>query len=362
MTTESGRVCTVTTLKDTPENAVNFVHSNLAAGADHMFVFVDDADPAVMAALSAEPHVTAFATDGAYWQGHRPLSLNTRQISNADLVNHALAVVPSVRWLFHLDGDECLYVDRDALLALEAEVESLRLLTLEAVSRLQWNGPVTHFKRILSEDDLCLLAVLGVIEEPDMKSYFRGHQQKPGMRPSLRLRLRLHHVENRAGKAVRPVIDDRLRVLHYESHDGEEFVRKWLNHLDNGKIQHRGRRDWLRNAIRSVAQNPALDEPRRREVLLELYRRSAQDDFATLEGLGFLVQLDESRHEHHPTPFEPEDTAILEEMTTMLGAGDKRYFVKEEDEYEPATLLRAIRAGLADETDLAARLDDVLGR
>jgi len=55
---ESGLVCTVTTLWDTLPNVKNFVGRNLAAGVDHMFVFLDAPAPAVREYLSQVDEVT----------------------------------------------------------------------------------------------------------------------------------------------------------------------------------------------------------------------------------------------------------------------------------------------------------------
>lgn len=50
-------VCTVSTVKDTLHNVEAFVGRNLAAGVDHMFVFLDAPDPETQfVARPASPH------------------------------------------------------------------------------------------------------------------------------------------------------------------------------------------------------------------------------------------------------------------------------------------------------------------
>ena len=63
------------------------------------------------------------------------------------------------------------------------------LPVLEAVSRRTWpDDEPTLFKSRPTEGELAALASLGVIREPDLASYFRGHQEgKPALRPDLRL-------------------------------------------------------------------------------------------------------------------------------------------------------------------------------
>ena len=63
------------------------------AGADHVFLCVDDADPEVCARWDGNPHVTAVPTDAAYWGDERSDRLARRQGINANLVNLALTMV-----------------------------------------------------------------------------------------------------------------------------------------------------------------------------------------------------------------------------------------------------------------------------
>ena len=361
--TAPGLVCTVTTVKDSLPNVTDFVDRNLAAGADHMFVFLDDADQAIYDSLAAHEHVTPVRTGPAYWQGKRPRSLNERQVTNANLTNAVLCAVPDARWLFHIDGDECLYVDKQALLALDPDVPVVRLTTWEAVSRFSWPGPVTHFKRPLTHDDLCLLTLLGVIDLPRMKGYFRGHVSKIGMRPTLERRLRIHLVKDGAGSRVEPLEVPWLNVLHYESYSGEEFVRKWTALLSSGGASQRGQKDQFRAALNAVVTNPHLDEAGKQDVLTELYERLIEDDFGTLLDLGFLTTPDPARTRYEPQPFGDEDRATVLRMLELLCSGDKTAFGYGYDGEPPAELVRRLRRdlGRADKS-LGKRLNRALAR
>lgn len=325
--TAGSMVCVVTTVKDTPANLDRFVAGNLAAGADHLFVFVDDADPATVAHLDGRPHVTAVPTGEAYWGEDRLASLNARQIVNANLANLLLAGVSEVGWLFHLDGDECLDVDRAELMAVPAELEVVRLRPLEAVSRPSWPGPVDRFKRPLDHGELSLLSVLGVIPRPAMEEYFNGHTVgKSGLRPSRELRLRIHTVEDAEGRRLEAYRSDALNVLHYESFSAEEFARKWMAHLSAGKTGYfRPRRDRIRAALATLVGLEHLPAERREELVREVHRRMVQDDEETLAELGLLVTPDPDRHRHEPLSF-PDDVAaqLHDDLERLVAETDKR--------------------------------------
>ena len=312
---------TVSTVKDTVPSLKQFVARNLAGGVDHMFLFVDDARPRVTAALDRQPHVTAIATGESWWQGKRPRQLNARQRINANVVKALLAVDPgSDDWLFHIDGGEALQVDRTALTARPAEVSVVRATPLEAVSRKKWpGGEVTHFKRLLKPDELVLLQVLGVLDEPANGRYFHGHVEgKSGLRPTLDRWITLHAVHDVDQEQVPSTSDDDLaRLLHYESWSGDEFVRKWTNILESGtKVSFRPGREPTAVALRTLLE-AGLPERKLRDYLLRIFERTTEDDFETLRDLGLLERIDPLAGKHRPQPLAPDRESGIR---AMLGA------------------------------------------
>ncbi|QNN51204.1 glycosyltransferase family 2 protein [Nocardioides mesophilus] len=361
----AGLVCTVSTVRDSPENVGAFVERNLAAGADHLFVFVDDADPEVQALLSATPHVTSVPTGPGYWADQRPSELNTRQFVNANLVNTVLSCFDRVAWLVHLDGDECLDVDKASLLSLPDDVTAVGLQTLEALSRPRWDGPVDRFKFPLSRDDLWLLSTFEVVRRPRMSDYFNGHTSgKPGLRPTLDRRLGIHRVVDHEGHSVKPLRSEDLRLLHYESYSGEEFVRKWLAHLSSGSpSSFQPRKSRIRACVRSILAKDHLGEERKRELLMEVYRRLVQDDAETLEELGFLMTPPAQRHGYRPSGFDSTELAEVRTLLELLAGADKRHFGFPGYSLHPAPLLRSLREELGEgEPGPAQRLSHGLER
>jgi len=365
-------ICTVSTVKDTTANVTRFVERNLAAGVDHMFVFLegpsDQFKETVHALEDYQEHVTPMRVGPRYWNHDRP-GLNQRQVTNAGFVNCLLAPFPEVQWLFHIDGDECLDIDRERLLDLPPDVPCVRLRTREAVSRAHWDGEVSSFKRQLDHEDLCLLTVLGVISGPSNVRYFNGHLGgKLGLRPNPDLRLLIHQVVDSTYTEIEPFEDDFLHLLHYESHSGEEFVRKWLAHLSNGKVPvFSARKDQLRAAIVAVLRNPALTEDQKNELLMELYRSRIEDDFSTLDRLGLLVTPEAALHNHSPNAFAPQDAQAIRRLKELLRRSDKSCFIVNRAEGgdgrgpHAVELLRDARTRLDNDTHLAKRIDRFLG-
>ena len=229
-------ITTVSTVKDDVERLQRWIDRNMAADVDRMIVFVDDRNDAqTTALLDARPGVVAIDA-GTWWGEEFPTRLNARQRINA---NAALGVVQELDlrgWMFHIDGDEVLHLDKELLLALPDDIVAVQLSPLEALSQWEWpDDEVTAFKRLLSVEELNLLHLLGMIERPENDAYFRGHTAgKAGLRVSSDAWLEIHRVVDDSRTPVPAHRASWLRVLHYESHTLEEFVRKWTNHTTSG--------------------------------------------------------------------------------------------------------------------------------
>ncbi len=318
---------TVSTVKDSLGNVRRFVEGNLAAGADHMFVFLDGEQPEVRTWLESRPEVTVVTTDASYWGKRFPQNLNVRQIVNANLVNCLLAPFDWAGWLFHIDGDEVLDVDRARLLALGDDQRVVRLEPLEAVSRWHWEGEVDLFKRPLDKGALYLLHQLGVIAEPENRAYYRGHViGKTGIRPDVALDMRVHDAWSSDAEPVEFLRDTWLRLRHYETYSGEEFMRKWsTGPATVPKVKTRARREQQTAAVRALFALPGLDATEREAVARRLYERSFQDDVETLLALGLLVRHAAADDRHVPTPLTDDQRAPMERWLAALTTLDKRH-------------------------------------
>lgn len=302
---------TASTVKDTLPNIQRFVAGNLAGGVDHLVVFLDAADAEVRDWLDQHPHVTCVRTDKTWWHGQRPPELNVRQRINANVAKALCSALPEVEWVFHVDADEIVQVDRDVLATVPPETVVVTLAPLEAVSRQHWDGDPTWFKRLLEKPDLTLLQVLGVIDRPANGAYFHGHVDgKSGVRPGADVWLTLHHGVDAERQELPAFRDERLRLLHYESFSGEDFVRKWTSILAAGPMANfRPAREPTAVALRALVEK-GLPEEQAAPYLRRIFERTTEDDFETLRDLRLLVEVDPLAGTHVPRPFERYDDVL----------------------------------------------------
>ncbi|WP_139978213.1 glycosyltransferase family 2 protein [Nocardioides litoris] len=329
-------IVTVSTVKDTLPNIQRFVEGNLAGGADHLVVFLDQGgNRAVESWLDSRPEVTAVVTNTAYWNNNRPHLLNKRQRVNANVAKAALAFSPWADWLFHVDADEVVRIDRAALDAVPAHVRGVVLRPLEVVSVLHPDGEPRQFKRLLEPDELDLLHQLGVLAEPTNSRYFRSHViGKVGIRPRLDVWLGIHKAVNRDDERIFVKPDPGLRLLHYESYSGDDFVRKWTNMVSSGPKMHFGEhRQVLADGLKTLVEGDLPPETKAR-YLERVYRTYMEDPVADLDRLGLLVEVDVRRPTHTPTPLPDADRALLRERLDLLRDVDKLLFIPDSPDAE----------------------------
>lgn len=322
---------TASTVKDTLPHLQRFVAGNLAGGVDHLVVFLDAEQPAEQAWLDAHPHVTCVRTDDAWWRGDRPADLNVRQRINANLVKAVLTrldwALDGHTWVFHVDADEIVQVDRDVLAAVPAGERVVGLTPLEAVSQERWDGDPTWFKRLLDKPELQQLTKRGVIDRPRNGAYFHGHVDgKSGIRPTLDLWLTLHQGVDAAGTELERYGDERLRLLHLESYSGEDFVRKWTSILSAGTPPNfRPGRQPTALAVQDL-MGRGLPPDELEHELMQVFRDTTLDDLDTLRELGLLVEVDWRDGTHVPQAFPDGGLDALEAGIAALATAPKRPF------------------------------------
>ena len=347
---------TASTILDTPANVRRFVADNLAMGVDHMVVFLDDPSARdqdqIADELSRHRHVTYIPAGKGWWAGDRPQGLNVRQRINANVALELLADMEWAEWVFHVDGDEVVALDREVLASVPAGTDAAWLTPLECVSRFGATERPTLYKRLLDDGDLNLLHTLGVLSRPTNRAYFHGHVLgKSGVRPGSGLRLTLHDAVTASGDRVPRHEDTRLRVLHHDAVSGEEFVRKWTAILAAGPAKFRKDRAPTVNALRTLT-GKNIPEPIAEKYLRRIYEATTEDDVTTLHELGLLEEVDPGLGTHVPRPIPDSDRATLAERIAEVRQVPKRGFHVVQAPRKPAraTTRRHRLRGLASRT------------
>lgn len=323
----------VSTVKDTLPHVQRFVAGNLAGGLDHLVVFLDqpgaDGQGEVADYLDAHAHVTCVRAGKGWWGESRPQGLNERQSTNAGVVSHLLGEAPDVAWVFHVDGDEVVRLDRAALAAVPQERTAVLLSPREAVSRLSWDREPDLFKIRLDQPDLRLLHQLGVIADSSNRDYFHGHLQgKCGVRPGPNAWLGLHRALTDAGGLVEGFADERLELFHYESYDAEEFIRKWSAMTTSGpRAGFRAGRAALADAVRTLLEKELPPEVRHAQ-LIRLFERTTMDDVQTLTDLALVLKTDPLAGGHRPAALSPEAATVVGERIDALRGVDKSAYFR----------------------------------
>lgn len=321
-------IVTVSTVKDRLPNVQRFVEGNLAGGADHMLVFLDAPEPEVEAWLAERPEVTTVLTDDTWWRGARPALLNRRQSVNANLARTVLARWGDADWLFHIDADEILQVDREALAAVGRKKPAVNVQPLEVVGALDPAREPRQFKRLLSDGELHLVHALGLLAEPTNSRYFRSHiAGKVGVRPGSDTWLGIHKATNAQGERLKLVRRPGLRMLHIESYSGAEFVRKWTNMVSSGPSMHFGEhRMGLAKALRTLVSMEIPEDVKSRH-LSDFYQRHMADPIDELDSLGLLMTIDPRGGGHVPAPLATRRLAALRQELEAMRGQDKEQFV-----------------------------------
>lgn len=314
------------------------VRGNLARGADHVVVFLDEPLPGAAERL-ASAHVTLIDCDDEWWRGRRPAAAKQRALLNA---NAATVLGRSFDWVFRLDDGEVLDVDHAVLAALPVKTKAVSLEPLQAVSRLHWDGDPTAYKRLLPEEDLAALHVLRLIKKPTNKTYFHGAARgRVGIRPTSALGVAGHQAVRPTGKRIVPATHEGLRVLRVDGASGEEFIAA----VRAGTAARSGQKR-LAAALRALDRLD-IDERTRDEVALQIFTRLRLDPEEDLARLGLLEQVHLDAPTHTPRRLSRGDARAMARLLAEVRGADKRRYlptrvgeVRRARTPEPGSLLR----------------------
>ncbi len=137
------------TVKASADETLRFVAYHLDAGAECIWIYLDEENHETYDALQAHPKCHVVNCDLDYWRrifGRRPKKHQVRQSHNA---TRTLARAGNVDWLLHSDVDEFLVSAtsiRDTLAALPPEAATARVRPMELLASETFNGGKMAFK------------------------------------------------------------------------------------------------------------------------------------------------------------------------------------------------------------------------
>lgn len=137
------------TVKAPTNDILRFVAYYLDAGADRIWIYLDERNPEAYDVLDRHPKCHVITCDIDYWRrlfGRRPKKHQVRQTQNA---TRTLARAGALDWLLHADVDEFLVAPRAiaaVLSELPADAMTARVRAMELLSTDTFNGGKMAFK------------------------------------------------------------------------------------------------------------------------------------------------------------------------------------------------------------------------
>ncbi len=251
------RVASVTTLKASLRQTLQFAAYHHHLGVDDVILFFDDPADEAIPHLERRPGITVIPCDSTHWRkvarnGKRPKFVQGRQIQNMNWVIKTQA--DTIDWAIHVDSDELIYAPKSLHRTLHEEGTGVSLLQLPVLEAIPPSpdiaDPVRHATlfRAHRPDRHDLARRLGATTGFRQNSFLRGHTKgKPGVRLDGAVRRVTIHQASKVDED-RFVLknSDTLRVLHFDSGSFEQWLEKWRNRAGRNRARHgRARRQQL---------------------------------------------------------------------------------------------------------------------
>lgn len=334
----------VSTMHGMPETILPCIAHHLQSDAEFLHIYLDAPNPAVEAALAAQPRCIVTVCNDAYWSTHpkgRPDGVVRRQMAN---LRHAKRTGTS-DWLVHIDSDEFLVpVNPDATLSLGPELARLpethdwarispleRVLPAGAAQETIFDG----FFRAVTTDPSLVTAAYGEAAA-FLRKGLSGHTRgKIAFRRDTRLKPRLHDTvfPPAPGERLPTTLPDAelppfsnlayTQLLHFNGWTALHWQSKLMRFVEAGKLSgHNGGR---RAAIGFLAANT---DKAARHALYDRVHRLIPEAQTLLHRHGVL----------RTAPFSPEDltrkTFPTVDLDFSTKAFDARLRATDPDFYE----------------------------
>lgn len=244
------RLCAVTTLRAPLSETIDFIIYHLNIGYDHLFLFFDDPNDAVINEVCNNARLTCISCDSLHWNNvgcKKNSKIEVRQQKNADLAL-LWAREQGFDWISHIDSDELIYSVKPiktVLSSLSKSVTHLWLPTREAVpDKLEYSKPYQEISlfRVLPSREFNHFMGKN-IDAFYNGEFLRGHEGKSIVRvtddvKSLVLHFPIFYNDAKSKLAV----DCKVGLLHFDCYNFSAWYTKWERRL-NGMASAGGRKN-----------------------------------------------------------------------------------------------------------------------
>jgi Glycosyl transferase family 2 len=218
---------------------LRFAAYHLEAGAQRLYLYLDDPESDAYAALKAHPKIRVTRCDDAHWAqlgGGRPKKHQVRQTANA---THAYHRNPEVDWLIHMDVDEFLVSDQSVALILGALPARQVIARIRPMEMLAGDG--TAFKAFIPNgpDREAITADLYPTYGAYLKGGFLSHLAgKVFIRTGLAdIRVQIHNVFQNGGMLTGPQQQAGIDLAHLHATSWENWIAGYRYRLEKGSYR-----------------------------------------------------------------------------------------------------------------------------
>jgi Glycosyl transferase family 2 len=279
----------VATVKAPEAKVLAFVAHHLSLGAQHIWIYLDNADDPAYPALAGLPRVTATLCTDEYWAsvaGERPRAHQNRQVRNAK------DAYPRCRsdWLVHIDVDEFILADRQVADILDAAPDDDIMVRMEPFEAMHdpslpddiytarvFRGAIRHAFWRLRKPTLGRFRKVirnGMLSHSVGKVFFRT-----GIN---RLVPRIHSVMLHGVRAPVPDYHTEMRLLHFHGQDRQAWQAAVPFRVTRGAYQ-------FNPPLQAHLASASLDEI---DAFYQGTQTMGPDAIAALQAVGRVITAD----------------------------------------------------------------------
>ncbi|KIN61386.1 Glycosyl transferase family 2 [Sulfitobacter noctilucae] len=224
------------TIKAPTPEILRFVAYHLEAGAQRLYIYLDDDNRNAFDALKPHPKVRPVLCDSDWWNGKPPKKHQVRQSRNA---THAYHRRDTPDWLIHMDVDEFLITERpvaDILAALPADQPIARIRPMEQLA-----GDGSAFKAFVPNgpDRTRIVDALYPTYGAYIKGGFLSHLAgKLFVRSGLDdVRIQIHNAFQHDTMLPGPEDTDGIELAHCHAKSWDDWLSAYRYRLEKGSYR-----------------------------------------------------------------------------------------------------------------------------